>query len=76
MVEVLRENWEFILYERRGSFYLFIVNGQGTLSEVTYMLNVDEVEIFKERGTLFLIEKVNSIRASLRQAPRLYLPSF
>lgn len=76
MVEVLRENWEFILYERKGSLYLFIVNGQGTLSEVTYKLSPQEVVSFRERGSSFLIEKVKSIRAALRQAPRLNFSTF
>ncbi|WP_207533202.1 hypothetical protein [Desertivirga arenae] len=71
MVEVLRENWEFILYERKGSLYLFIVNGQGSLSEVTYKLSAEDVRDFKEKGSSFLTEKVRSIRSVLRHSPRL-----
>lgn len=75
MVEVLRKNWEFILYEGKGTFYLFVVNGEGTLNEVTYELNAMDVVSFEQQGTLFLTQKVKEIRHSFRQAARLHFSS-
>jgi len=64
--EVLRENWQFILYERRGILILFIVNGQGSLSEVTYNLNNQDIELYRLEGISFLLKKVECLRQTLR----------
>jgi len=75
MREVLRVNWDFILYEEKGYLILFVVNGHSGLDCVTYSLTKKEAAAFKRKGSSVLMEKVEIIRQGLKTIPQLdFLP--
>jgi hypothetical protein len=65
MIEVFRENWEFILYKQDANLVLFIVNGHSNLEEVTYNLSPLDIVLYEQKGKEFLIERARSIRQGL-----------
>lgn len=69
MVELLREQWDFILYNDNGSLILNVLCGSVGIYEVSYILDKEEARIYNERGLDYLKELVKIIRDEPSKVP-------
>lgn len=64
MEEILRSQWNYILYKKDDNLILSVVCGTVALFEVNIILNSMEVESYNQRGEDYINELAGEIRFS------------
>jgi hypothetical protein len=62
MKELIREDWNYILYEQEQGFLFSVTCGTVAIFEISIVLNTQEVKHFQEQGQAFLQTLADRIR--------------
>ena len=69
MVELEKDQWNFILYDDDGVLILNVLCGSVGLFELNYILDMNEIENYKTRGVDYIRELARRVNHNPKNVP-------
>lgn len=64
MKEILKSDWNYILYEDNGRYILSVTCGRSAVYQKEIYLNNGEIKLFREQGECYIGQLADNVRNS------------